>query len=500
MILPFDPHSLLRSRRAFLTSAASGVGSVALASLLRDDGVLAASPAGDASSAAEDLARLAGSLAPRRPHHPPTANACILIFLAGGPSQVDLFDPKPELAKHAGKPLPDSMTAGVRFAFIKRDAKLRPSEYRFQKHGECGMELSELLPHLAECVDDIAFIRSTHTDVFNHLPGHLMMGTGVEQFGRPSVGAWVLYGLGSESRNLPGYVALTSQSLVRGGGANWGNGFLPPTYQGVHFHSQGDPVLNLTSPPGVTPEVQRASLDAASEMNRLRFEQTHDPEIASRIAAYEMAFNMQVAAPELIDISGETRATVDAYGVNRTGLQEVVASAHGKHREVSRTFSRNCLLARRLVERGVRFVSIFHGDWDHHDTLDAKLRQTTEGVDRPIAALLKDLKQRGLLDTTLVAWVSEFGRTPLGQGKDGRDHHPIAFTTWLAGGGVKGGRTIGVTDEFGWRIVEAPVHVHDLHATMLHLFGLDHLRLTHRFQGRDFRLTDVAGKLVPGLL
>jgi hypothetical protein len=485
----------VHSRRKFLTSAASGLGGVALASLLRDEGVLAAEGAAD-----EEAARLAGSLTPRKPRHTPTAKACIFIFLAGGPSQLDLFDPKPQLKRYEGQPLPEEMTRNVRFAFINKNAVVMPSRYKFQKHGQSGMEISELLPKLAGSVDDIALVRSMHTDAFNHLPGHILMNTGTEKFGRPSVGAWVLYGLGSESQNLPGYVVLTSQSLVRGGGANWSNGFLAPSYQGVHFNSRGEPVLNLVSPPGVSRDVQRASLDALEELNRIRYDRIADPEITSRIASYEMAFRMQAAAPELIDLSSESPKTLAAYGVNRTGLQKVVATADNKPREVSRTFSTNCLLARRLVERGVRFVTIFHGDWDHHHGLDKGLHQNCEGVDQPIAALLADLKRRGLLDSTVVVWGSEFGRTSLAQGKDGRDHHPFAFSMWLAGGGVRGGTVVGRSDDFGWRVAEDPVHVHDFHATLLHLFGLDHLKLTHRFQGRDFRLTDVAGNVVKQLL
>lgn len=469
------------SRRQFFSTTSSGLGSVALMSLLAHDNVLAAGP----SSV---------------PHFRPTAKNCIFIFLAGGPSQVDLFDPKPALAKHAGQPLPETFTKGVRFAFIKASAKVTPSKFRFRKHGESGLEISELLPHLANCADDLAVIRSMHTEAFNHLPGHILMNTGVEKFGRPSVGSWVLYGLGSESQNLPGYVVLTSRSLVRGGGANWTNGFLPPRFQGVQFLDQGEPVLNLSRPPGIPESAQRASLDTLAELNRLRLKTQHDPEIASRIAAYELAFRMQSAAPELMDLSRETRKTLDDYGVDREGLQNVVATADNKPRAVSRTFSRNCLLARRLVERGVRFVTIFHGDWDHHNGLDRGLRQNCDGIDRPIATLIQDLKQRGLLDSTLLVIGSEFGRTPLGQGSDGRDHHPFAFTTLLAGGGVRGGTVIGQTDEFGWRPVADPVHVNDLHATLLHLFGLDHLRLTYQFQGRDFRLTDVAGNVVKKLL
>lgn len=482
-------------RRDFLTSAASGLGGIALASLLQNEGVLAKDERSD-----DVAARDRGSLMPRCPHHPPTAKACIFIFLAGGPSQLDLFDPKPQLNRYEGQPLPESMTKNVRFAFINGNAVVKPSRYRFQKYGDCGMEMSELLPNLAGCVDDIALVRSMHTDAFNHLPGHILMNTGTEKFGRPSTGAWVLYGLGSESQNLPGYVVLTSQSLVRGGGANWSNGFLAPSYQGVHFNSQGEPVLNLASPPGISRDVQRASLDALAQLNQMRFNRIADPEIASRIASYEMAFRMQAAAPELIDLSSETQQTLDAYGVNRTGAQKVVATVDNKPREVSRTFSINCLLARRLIERGVRFVTIFHGDWDHHSGLDKGLRQNCDGVDQPIATLLHDLKQRGLLDSTVVVWAGEFGRTSLAQGKDGRDHHPFAFSMWLAGGGVRGGTVVGKSDDFGWQVAEDPVHVHDFHATLLHLFGLDHLKLTHRFQGRDFRLTDVGGRIVKDML
>lgn len=475
----------MRTRRSFMTSAASGLGAFALANMLHKDGVLAASPS----------ASTLDPLAPKSPHHRPRAKACIYIFLAGAPSQVDLFDPKPQLHKHAGQTLPESMTKNVRFAFINKDAKLKPSLYRFRPRGQCGMEISDLLPHLANCADDLCMIRSMHTEAFNHHPGHLLMNTGYEKAGFPAAGAWVLYGLGSASANLPGYVVLTSQSLVRGGGQNWSNGFLPPAYQGVHLRSEGEPVLNLTPPRGVTRHAERAGLDALRELNNIRNDKANDPEITSRIEAYELAFRMQAAAPQLMDLSSEKQHMLDAYGVNRGGLQEVVAATE-KSRAVSATFSRNCLLARRLIERGVRFVNIFHGDWDHHNGLDQGLKQNCAGVDRPIAALLNDLKQRGLLDETLVVIAGEFGRTPLGQGGDGRDHHPFAFTLLMAGGGVRGGYVHGVTDDFGWRPVKDAVHVHDFHATLLHLFGLDHLKLTHRFQGRDFRLTDVAGHVV----
>jgi len=472
------------SRRVFLTSSASGLGAAAMASLLDQDDVAADSNVAGAANT----------------HFKPTAQACVYIFLAGGPSQVDLFDPKPKLHQHAGETLPESLTKDVRFAFIRSSAKVLPSRYDFRKHGQSGLEFSSLLPQTARHADDIAMVRSMHTEAFNHLPGHILMNTGLEKFGRPSVGSWVLYGLGSETKNLPGYVVLTSRSLVRGGGANWSNGFLPPKFQGVQFHNQGEAILNLSLPPGIPRAAHRASLDALREANQLAFERKLDPEISSRIEAYELAFRMQSAAPELLDLGEETKHTIDAYGLDRNLKDRVVASADNKPREVSRTFSKNCLLARRMVERGVRFVTIFHGDWDHHHSLDSGLRQNSLGVVQPIAALLSDLKQRGLLDSTLVVIGGEFGRTPLGQGSDGRDHHPHAFTTLLAGGGIRGGTVVGKTDDFGWKPVEDAVHVHDLHATMLHLFGLDHLRLTHRHQGRDFRLTDVAGRVVTKLL
>jgi len=474
-------HNDFAARRHFMTRSATSLGGLALASLWAEDGL-----------PSDQKAAI--------PHHPPRAKACIYIYLAGGVSHIDLFDPKPELTRHHGERLPDSFTKNMRFAFINSQAKIMGSKYRFGRHGECGMELSELLPHLATCADDLCLIRSMHTEAFNHLPGHILMNTGVQKFGHPSVGSWILYGLGRESQDLPGFIALTSRSLVRGGGANWGNGFLPPEYQGVSLNNQGDAILNLHRPAGVTRDSQRASLDALATLNRIRYEQSLDPQITSRIAAYEMAFRMQTAAPEMMDLSSETERMLEAYGVNRKGLQSVVATADNKSRAVSATFSRNCLLARRMVERGVRFVTIFHGDWDHHGSLDRGLRQNCEGVDLPIATLIQDLKQRGLLDSTLVVVTSEFGRTCLAQGKDGRDHHPAAFSMLMAGGGVAGGRVHGQSDEFGWNVAADPLHVNDLHATMLHLFGIDHLRLTYRHRGREFRLTDVAGNVAQNLL
>jgi hypothetical protein len=469
---------VLASRRQFMTSTASGLGALALGSLVAAD-----------APAPPNLDEALGRVGePPVPHHEPTAKAAIFIFLAGGPSQVDLWDPKPLLAERNGQQLPDSVRKGRQFAFIRNSARLKASRYQFDKHGECGMDFSELMPHLATCTDDLAMVRSMQTDTFNHLPGHLMMSTGFLRFGHPSAGAWVVYGLGSESSNLPGYVVMTAAGTVRGGGANWSNGFLPPRYQGVHFRNQGAAVLNLEHPPGIDDHVQRVSLDGITALNRLHYRSKQDPEIASRIAAYELAFGMQMAAPRLIDLSTETADLLDEYGVNRTGD------------EAGAQFSRSCLLARRMVEQGVRFVTVFHGEWDHHGNLHRGLTRNCPQVDQPLGALIKDLKRRGLLDSTVVIVTGEFGRTCLAEGMDGRDHHPYAFTSLLAGGGVRGGLTYGTTDEFGFDVVENPVHIHDFHATLLHLFGLDHLRLVHQVQGRDMRLTDVGGRVVHGLL
>jgi hypothetical protein len=491
---------ILQSRRDFLTSTASGIGLVALASLFKDDGLLAAEAGGT---------ELANPLAPRPPHYAPKAKACICIYLEGAPSQLDLFDPKPKLNELDGQKLPDSMTQNVRFAFIQKDgARLMGSPRKFTKHGQCGMELSDFLPHLATCVDDIALIRSMHTEAFNHHPGQLLMNCGTTKFGNPSMGSWLNYGLGSESRNLPGYVVLTAGRGTSGGTSNWSSGFLPTTYQGVLFRNQGEPVLNLNNPAGLTEEMQRKTIAALRDLNGQRQQRIGDPEINSRIAAYELAFRMQLAAPELIDLSGETKATLEAYGVDRKdpekGGRGGVGAGGGTG--VYRQFALNCLLARRLVERGVRFINLYHASWDHHSDLDQELAFNCGMADQPVAALLKDLKQRGLLDSTLVIWASEFGRTPLGENRigyakvTGRDHHPFAYSIWMAGGGIQGGQVIGTTDDIGWSVVEHPVHINDFHATILHLFGLDHLKLTYRFQGRDFRLTDVGGNVVPKLL
>ncbi len=483
-------HAVHLTRRDFFTTTANGLGMLALGSMLNDDRLFAAAEAVGADP-----------LLPKKPHFAPKAKNCIFIFMEGAPSQLDLYDPKPKLNELNGQPLPESLTKNVRFAFIKKEsAVLMGSPRRFAPHGQSRMVFSDLLPHLAGCADDLLMVRSMHTDQFNHHPAQLVLTCGRSTFGLPSMGAWLNYGLGSESRNLPGYVVLTAGRGTSAGTSLWQSGFLPSVYAGVLFRSQGDPVLNLRNPDGLPAELQRKGLDVLAQLNQTRFEQARDPEIASRISAYELAFRMQSAAPELIDLSGETPETLAMYGVDREDAKIKADRAGGPGQY--RKYATNCLLARRLVERGVRFVNVIHASWDHHSNLDAELTFNAGMADQPIAALIKDLKQRGLLDETLVVVAGEFGRTPLGENRGGsknvtgRDHHPNAFTILMAGGGLKGGLTYGETDEIGWNIVRDPVHINDLHATMLHLFGLDHLRLTYRYQGRDFRLTDVAGKVV----
>ncbi len=486
---PID-QAIQQTRRDFFTTAASGLGMLGLASMLQSEGLLAAPGAS------------ADPLFPKPPHFAPRAKNCIFIFMEGAPSQLDLFDPKPKLNELNGQPLPDSLLKNVRFAFIKKEtARILGSQRTFKKYGQCGMDFSDLLPNIASCADDLLMVRSMHTDQFNHHPGQLLMQCGRATFGLPTIGSWLTYGLGSESRDLPGYVVLANGRGTSGGASLCQSGFLPSVYAGVSFRSQGDAVLNLKNPAGLPAELQRAGLDTLAELNRARFEQARDPEIASRIAAYELAFRMQSAAPELIDLKGEKPETLAAYGVEREDPPIKAARAGGPNQY--RSFGTNCLLARRLVERGVRFVNVIHASWDHHSNLDKELPFNAGMADQPIAALIKDLKERGLLDETLVVWGSEFGRTPLGENRagntknvSGRDHHPNAFTIFMAGGGIKGGQVYGETDELGWGIVRDPVHINDFHATLLHLFGIDHLKLTHRFQGRDFRLTDLAGKVV----
>src|SRR5262245_49213925 len=479
---------LHQTRRHFFKDCALGVGKIALASLLAER---AASTA--ASAQQQPRPRAVNPLAPRRPHHTAKAKSVIFLFMAGGPSQLELFDYKPRLNELDGQLIPESYLRDRRFAFMSSftNPRLLGVRRRFARHGQSGAWVSELLPHIASIVDDIAILPAIQTEVFNHGPAKLFMNTGTAQFGRPSMGSWVTYGLGSEAQDLPGFVVLQSGPRgPRGGAPLWGSGFLPTVHQGVPFRSTGEPILNLTSPPGMNGRRQGQTLDVLRDLNQTRLDVTGDPEIATRIAAYEMAYRMQTSAPELIDLSGETRQTLQMYGAQPGRV----------------TFANNCLLARRLIERGVRFVQLYHTDWDHHGgsgaDLGSALEQVTREVDRPCAALVRDLKQRGLLDDTLVIWGGEFGRTPMGERREtvGRNHHIEAFTMWLAGGGVKPGITLGTTDELGFSPAEDRVHVHDLQATILHLLGLDHLRLTVRFQGRDFRLTDVAGEIVGKLL
>ena len=466
-----DPR--LVTRRWFFQQCGVGVGAIALGALFRESGW--AAPAA------------LSPLAPKEPHFTAKAKRVIYLFMAGAPSHLELFDYKPALEKWNGKPPPDDLVKGYRAGFINPNAALLGPKFKFAKHGRSGAELSELLPHLAEVVDDIAIVKSMHTDAFNHAPGQIMMNTGTQQFGRPSVGAWTTYGLGAESQDLPAFVVFsTGAKGPSGGSSNWGAGFLPSVYQGVLFRSVGDPVLYLSNPKGVDQQIQRDSLDTIKRLNQKHLDVVGDPEIATRINSFELAYRMQLSAPELMDLSREPKHILDLYGAEP-----------GKG-----SFANSCLLARRMVERGVRFVEIFHEAWDQHGNLKKDIAKNCEVTDKPCAALVKDLKDRGMLDDTLVIWGGEFGRTPMvqGGGDDGRDHHPNCFTMWLAGGGVKRGVTIGESDEFGFNATTDKVHVHDLHATILHLLGFDHTKLTYRFQGRDFRLTDVSGEVVEKLL
>lgn len=469
-----NEHPLAVSRRWFLKECGVGLGAIALHALM----------GGPAQAAARGA--VANPLAPKKPPFPARARRVIYLFMAGAPSHLELFDYKPQLAKFNGTLPPAELLKGYRAAFINPNSTLLGPKFKFARHGQCGAELSELLPHLAEVADDIAIVKSMHTDAFNHAPAQILMHTGSQQFGRPSVGAWTLYGLGSESRNLPGFVVFSSGAKGPSGGAsNWGSGFLPTVYNGVMFRSQGDPILYLSNPPGVDDQIQKDTIDAVLDLDRKHLDVVGDPEISTRISSFEMAARMQTSAPELMDLAKEPKHILDMYGVEP-----------GKP-----SFALNCLLARRLVERGVRFVELFHEAWDQHGNLKADLTKNCKNTDQACAALIKDLKQRGLLEDTLVIWGGEFGRTPMVQGgDDGRDHHPNCFTVWMAGGGVKPGLTLGGSDDFGFNVTSDPVHIHDLNATILHLLGFDHTKLTYRFQGRDFRLTDVHGNVVQKLL
>jgi hypothetical protein len=461
------------SRRWFLRQCGLGVGKLGLASLL----------AGSRQAAAEGFV-------PQPAHFPGRARAVIHLFMAGAPSQLEMFDYKPALVKYDGKPLPPSVVGGQRYAFIRPDANVMAPQFKFARHGQSGMELSEMLPHLAGVADNITLIKSVYTDQFNHAPAQILFNTGFSQPGRPSIGSWATYGLGCMTRDLPSFVVMSTGAGVSGGAANWSSGFLPTGYTGVRLRNQGDAILNVANPHGIDEALQRRTLDAIRRLNEENLEGIGDPEIATRIQAYEMAFRLQTSAPDLMDLRDESQATLDLYGC-QPGQP---------------SFARACLLARRMVERGVRFINIYHEGWDAHSDVAGNVRGSCEATDRASAALVRDLQQRGLLDETLVVWGGEFGRTPmvednptLGRSK-GRDHHPQAFSMWMAGGGMKGGVTYGATDEMGFHVVENPVHIHDIQATMLHCLGLDHERLTYEFQGRRFRLTDVFGTVITPVL
>lgn len=463
-------------RRQFLGGGVS-LGAAALVSMLqRSAGALGAAEA------------LVNPLTLKPPQFRPRAKSVIQLFMTGGPSHLDMFDYKPGLERLAGQPLPDSLVAKANFAQIRDKRPLvMPSPWKFQRYGQSGQWVSELLPHTAKVVDELAFVRTMTNDETVHPHAEIMMNTGHRVAGRPSMGAWLEYGLGCESTNLPGYVVINSNGPTRGKQGNYHNGFLPPTFQGVELRTRGEPILNTNNPPGVTVDDQRQVIDAIDRLNGMRFQLTGDSQIAARISAYELAFRLQSSAPELVDLSDETEATHRLYGCAPD----------------QPSFGRDCLLARRMVERGVRFVQIHLGDWDHHADISVGHPNQCRAIDQACGALIWDLKQRGLLDETLVIWGGEFGRTPVAQpqnvGGVGRDHHTDAFTIWMAGGGVKPG-SVGETDEFGYNMNGDPIEVHDLHATVLHLLGIDHERLTYRFQGRDFRLTDVYGNVISELV
>jgi hypothetical protein len=475
---PLQHRCLDITRRHFLRDCGVGVGKMALAGLLAD------------KLGAQSPAPSVNPMAPHPGHFAGKAKAVIHLFMAGAPSHLDLFDFKPDLTKMDGKPLPASVTEGQRLAFIRADAAVMGPQFKFARHGQSGMEISEALPFLSKIVDDICLIRSCHTDQFNHAPAQTFFQTGFAVPGRPSIGSWATYGLGCVTRDLPAFVVLSTGSGISGGSGLWSSGFLPTVYTGVRFRNQGDPILNVSNPAGIDASLQRDTIDLVSSLNRKRLDDTGDPEVTTRLANYEMAFRMQTSAPELMDLKSETKETLDLYGCD-----PAVPS-----------FARACLLARRMIERGVRFVNIFHEGWDAHSDVVGNHRDNCKKTDQASAALVIDLKRRGLLDETLVAWGGEFGRTPmvesnaaLGRSR-GRDHHPKAYSMWMAGGGIKPGLIHGATDDLGYNITQDPVHVHDIQATLLHCLGFDHERLTYRTQGRDFRLTDIHGRLVKEIL
>ncbi len=465
--------TLSETRRHFFHDCGVGLGKVALASLL------AQLPARASAHSPEGVATEFA----RAPHFEPKARAVIHLFMAGAPSQLELFDYKPALAEFEGKPLPPSVIGGQRYAFIRPDAAVLGPRFKFRKEGQCAAEISEVLPHLAKVVDDIAILKSCHTTQFNHAPAQIFMNTGFSQPGRPSIGSWISYGLGAESQDLPSFVVMSTGSGISGGAACWSSGFLPSVHTGTRFRNSGDPILNLSTPEGISAETQRSTIDLINAMNSRRLQLEGDGEISTRLASYEMAYRLQTSGPELMDLSSETQSTLELYGCD----------------PAKPSFSRACLLARRMVERGVRFINIYHEGWDAHSDVAGNVRRQCEATDQATAALLMDLKQRGLLDSTLVVWGGEFGRTPMVEasvslGRSmGRDHHPQAFTTWMAGGGIKGGMTLGATDDMGFNIAERGIRISDLQATILHCLGIDHERLVFRNAGLDFKLTGVEG-------
>ncbi len=467
----YIPPGVSVNRRYFLRDCGVGLGRIALAGLLAQSTTTAGA---------------ASPLAPRASHFPGKAKRLIHLFMGGAPSQLELFDYKPLLSKYEGQSLPPSIIGGQRYAFIRSDAAVLGPRFPFARHGSCGAEISSALPHLAKVVDELAILRTVHTDQFNHAPAQTFLSTGFQQPGRPSIGSWILYGLGAETEDLPAYVVMSTGSGLSGGAALWSSGFLPTTYAGVRFRTQGDAILDVASPAGVDARLQRDTVDLVNRFNHRQFAATGDEEINTRIAAFEMAMRLQVSAPELSDLGSETQETLELYGCD----------------PAKPSFARACVLARRMIERGVRCVTIYHEGWDAHSDVEGNVRNNCLATDQASAALLQDLQRRGLLEDTLVIWGGEFGRTPMVESnpalgrKLGRDHHPQTFSMWMAGGGIKPGMTLGATDDFGFHPIEHPVHVQDVHATLLHCFGFDHERLTFRRQGLDFRLSGVEPRQV----
>ncbi len=480
---PMENSGLNNARRQFLRDCGVGLGKIALAGLM--GGHFAGRTMGMETNPVAD-----NPLAPRAPHFAGKARRVIHLFMGGAPSQLELFDHKPELSKLAGRPLPPSVIGGQRYAFIRPDAAVLGPCFKFNRHGQSGTELSEVLPHLAKIVDEICLIRSVHTDQFNHAPAQILFNTGFQQPGRPSLGSWMLYGLGAISQDLPAFVVMSTAGGLSGGSTLWSGGFLPSIYTGVRFRNQGPPILNVARPDGVDERLQRDTLDVVGALNTQRLSLEGDPEIATRIASYEMAFRLQTSAPELMDLQKESRETLDLYGCD----------------PAKPSFARACLLARRMIERGVRCVNLYHEGWDAHSDVAGNVRNNAAATDQASAALIIDLKRRGLLEDTLVIWGGEFGRTPMVESNPalgrslGRDHHPQAYSLWMAGGGIKAGFHYGATDDLGFHVVENPVHVHDIQATILHCLGFDHERLTYHHAGRDYRLTDVHGKVIQAVL